>query len=63
MKGSRAALAALLTALLVTACSSSEPPSTGAVATLHGVTKVAQLQTAFNRDRGHARLIVLLSPT
>jgi hypothetical protein len=58
----RSTLAALTASLLLTACSL-ERASTGPAPTLHDLTKVSQLQTAFNQDRGHPRLIVLLSPT
>lgn len=35
----------------------------GRAATLTDLTDIAQLQTPFNRDAGHPRLVLLLSPT
>lgn len=62
MKCLRSTLVALLASLLLSACTF-ERASMGPAPTLHNLTKVSQLQAAFNQDRGHPRLIVLLSPT
>lgn len=53
---------ALLACLLFASCAS-ERPATGPAPALHNLTEVSQLKAAFNQDRGHPRLIVLLSPT
>jgi hypothetical protein len=36
---------------------------TGPAATVHDLSGVDQLQARFNSDRGHPRLVLLLSPT
>ncbi len=66
----RVATVALLlaTALVVVACGAggSSPPTDPGAATSEQVrtlTDIAQLQDAFNADKGSVRLVLLLSPT
>jgi hypothetical protein len=61
MQGFRVAMAALLASLLLSTCASDRPPTEAR--TLHDLSNVSQLQAAFNREHGHPRLMLLLSPT
>jgi hypothetical protein len=59
----RAWLLAILAILVVTLSCTSERPASERSESLHDLEDVSQLRAAFNRDIGHPRLVVLLSPT
>ena len=64
----RTVATALAAATLLAACGShgGAAPSagvTGAQGRVIALTKMSELQTLFNRDQGHARLVLIFSPT
>ena len=65
---SRTVATACAATMLLTACTTGggAAPSTGASGA-HGrviaLTKMSVLRTLFNRDQGHARLVLIFSPT
>lgn len=68
----RGVTAAFAAALVLAACSSAQAPPRGArapspqagsVSPVVALTSISVLRSAFNRDLGHARLVLILSPT
>jgi ABC-type glycerol-3-phosphate transport system substrate-binding protein len=62
----RTVAAAFAATMLVTACSSgggAAPSAAGAQGRVIALTKMSVLRTLFNRDQGHARLVLIFSPT
>lgn len=64
----RTVATAFAATMLVTACSSGggAAPSAGATAVqgrVIALTKMSVLRSLFNRDQGHARLVLIFSPT
>lgn len=60
------ALAVLIAALTLAGCATRTPPAPPAAApafSLHDLAALDDLAAAFDRDRGHPRLVLLLSPT
>lgn len=62
----RTVATAFAATMLVTACSSgggAAPPAAGVQGRVIALTKMSVLRTLFNRDQGHARLVLIFSPT
>lgn len=71
LRRARGAAVAFAVVLLLAACSA-QPPARGAAASSRqagpagrvvALTGISVLRSVFNHDRGHARLVLILSPT